>query len=195
MRCLSPLLILPLVFGLSGAVAHADDATIQVSTTSNAKDTVPGRVTWSAGPGTFTEHSALTFQGEIHASERTSVVMNTRFFLLGFGSATSVSVRPYLTGSADQGLYLQAGADVGTFVHTSVWTQPEYGVDVMVGPHAGVGKKWSTPKGLVIDLNAGVTGYVDVLGDFGDFGDASPFFLAPKLSVTFGSRGKSRRSL
>ena len=185
MRCLSPLFILPLVFGLSGAVAHADDATIQVSTTSNAKDTVPGRVTWSAGPGTFSEHSALTFQGEIHASERTSVVMNTRFFLLGFGSATSVSVRPYMTGSADQGLYLQAGADVGTFVI------PSEVVSVIVGPHAGVGKKWSTPEGLVIDVNAGVTGYAEVLGVFS--GD-SRFFLAPKLSVTFGSRGKSRRS-
>ena len=188
MRCLSPLLMLPLMLAGFGAPAVAQDgvALTEEGTTSmvasiEAKQNDPTAITISAGANLLL--GGVFAQGEIPLRPKTSIVASVGFggLFSGYETRYSLTVRPYLTGSGHNGMYVYGGTNL-------------YSGRKLPGPKVGLGGKWTTRSNLVMDVNAGVNMPVYSRIDDADGTTRSyDISFVPTLSVSLGYTVNGRR--
>ena len=164
------------------ATAAEDKSSTELHLSSHSMaEVVPITVTGGVGAVYL---PTLNVQSEFHTGAKTHAVlgaqlMYTPTYMVG---TMTLTARPYLTGGDNGGFYMNAGA------HAGLGGIVFAGLFIGAGPHLGLGGKWTTKQGLVIDMNAGVTGLITHYSP-GEFG----MIPIPTASITFGQRLKKRR--
>ena len=161
-------------------VALTEEEQRQWSPASGAKQNDPTAITISVSAnlplgGFFARGDSLR--------PKTSIVASVGFggLFSGYETRYSLTVRPYLTGSGHNGLFVFGGTNL-------------YSGRKLPGPKVGLGGKWTTRSNLVMDVNAGVNMPVYSRIDDADGTTRSyDISFVPTLSVSLGYTVNGRR--